>query len=43
MAPDDLSVGQHELSVSITDPTGTADNGITFFVDPAGTGSCMQE
>ena len=37
------SVGQHELSVSVTDPTGVADNGITFFVDAAGTGACMQE
>jgi len=43
MAPDDLSVGQHELSVTYRDPTGVADDGITFFIDAAGTGACMQE
>jgi hypothetical protein len=26
MAPNDLSVGQHELSVSVTDPTGVGDH-----------------
>lgn len=41
MAPDDLSVGQHELSVRITDPTGVFDDGITFFIDAAGTGACV--
>ena len=42
MSPDDLSVGQHQLSVRITDPiTGVSDDGITFFIDAAGTGACM--
>jgi hypothetical protein len=41
MAPDDLSVGQHDLSVRFTDPTGPFDTGITFFIDAAGTGACL--
>ena len=42
MSPDDLSVGQHELSVRINDPiTGVSDDGITFFIDAAGTGACL--
>ena len=41
MASDDLSVGQHQLSVRFTDPTGVADDGITFFIDAAGTGACL--
>ena len=41
IAPDDLSVGQHELSVRFTDPTGVFDTGITFFIDAAGTGACQ--
>jgi hypothetical protein len=41
MAPDDLSVGQHDLSARFTDPTGVFDTGITFFIDAAGTGACL--
>jgi hypothetical protein len=42
MSPDDLSVGQHELSARKTDPiTGVSDDGITFFIDAAGSGACM--
>jgi hypothetical protein len=41
MTPDDLSVGQHELSARFTDPTGVEDDGITFFIDAAGTGACL--
>jgi hypothetical protein len=41
MAPDDLSVGRHELSARFTDPTGVFDTGITFFIDAAGTGACL--
>jgi hypothetical protein len=43
MSPDDLSVGQHELSVRFTSPASGLDesDGITFFVDAAGTGACM--
>jgi hypothetical protein len=44
MAPADLSVGQHELSVRFTDPTGLDESdGITFFVDAAGTGVCLSD
>jgi hypothetical protein len=45
MAPDDLSVGQHELSVRFTDPTSGLDDsdGITFFIDAAGTGACLSD
>ena len=41
MAPADLTVGQHALSVSITDPSGMFDDGITFFIDAADTGACV--
>jgi hypothetical protein len=41
LSPDELSVGQHELSVSITDSSGTFVDGITFFIDAAGTGACL--
>jgi hypothetical protein len=43
MSPDDLSVGQHELSVRFTSPASGLDesDGITFFIDAAGTGACM--
>ena len=41
MAPDGLSVGQHELSARFTSPTGVFDTGITFFIDAAGTGACQ--
>jgi hypothetical protein len=41
LSPDDLSIGQHELSVRFTDPTSGLDDGdgISFFVDAAGTGA----
>jgi hypothetical protein len=41
MSPADLSVGQHELHVTIGIPSGTFEDGITFFIDPAGTGACV--
>lgn len=41
MAPDDLSVGHHELTARFTDPTGFEEDGITFFIDAAGTGACV--
>ena len=42
MSPDDLSLGQHQLSARFTDPiTGVFDTGITFFIDAAGTGACV--
>jgi hypothetical protein len=43
MSPEDLGVGQHELSVRFTDPaTGLEEtNGITFVIDAAGTGACL--
>jgi hypothetical protein len=40
LSPDQLAVGQHELSVRIIDG-GTFDDGITFFIDAAGTGACL--
>jgi len=42
MAPSDLSVGQHSLSVVESDPSGVVfKNKITFFVDAAGSGACL--
>jgi hypothetical protein len=41
MAPDGLAVGAHVLTLTETDPTGTYSDGITFFVDAAGTGACL--
>ncbi len=41
MSPADLSVGQHELFVRITQAGGAFDDGITFFIDAAGTGACV--
>jgi hypothetical protein len=41
LSPDALAVGQHQLSVSITDSSGTFEDGITFFIDAAGTGACL--
>jgi hypothetical protein len=41
MSPTDLSVGQHELSVTIGTPSGSGQDGITFFIDAAGTGACV--
>jgi len=45
MAPGDLSVGQHQLAARFTDPTSGMDesDGITFFIDAAGTGACLGE
>jgi hypothetical protein len=44
MSPDDLSVGQHQLSVTCVDSTSGSQifsGSITFFVDAAGTGACL--
>jgi hypothetical protein len=45
MSPDDLSVGQHQLTVRFTDPTSGLDDsdGITFFIDASGTGACLND
>jgi hypothetical protein len=44
MSPNDLSVGQHQLSVRFTDGDGLDDSdGITFFIDAAGTGACLSD
>ena len=42
MAPADLSIGTHRLDVTITDASGqpTFQDGITFVIDPPGTGAC---
>lgn len=42
MAPSDLSVGGHQLSVTITEPGfPTEVLEITFFIDAPGTGACL--
>jgi hypothetical protein len=45
MSPDDLSVGQHELTVRFSDLASGLDesDGITFFIDAAGTGACLND
>ena len=41
MAPSDLAVGAHTLSVAITDGSGGVfQDGISFFIDASGTGAC---
>jgi hypothetical protein len=41
-SPTDLSVGSHQLDVTISDPSGQVfQSGITFFIDAAGTGACI--
>ena len=43
LSPDDLSVGEHTLMFEFTFPDGfTETTAITFFVDAAGTGACLQ-
>lgn len=42
MAPTDLSVGSHQLVVTVTEPGFPTDVGeITFIVDAPGTGTCL--
>jgi hypothetical protein len=42
MAPSDLSVGEHQLAVTITEPGfPTEVLAITFFIDAPGTGACL--
>jgi hypothetical protein len=42
MAPTDLSVGSHQLVVTVTEPGFPTDVGeITFFIDAPGTGTCL--
>jgi hypothetical protein len=45
MSPEDLGVGQHQLSVRFTDPaTGLEEtNGITFAIDAPSTGACLSD
>jgi hypothetical protein len=41
MSPTDLAVGRHDLTVEISDSSGAVyQDGIAFFIDAAGTGSC---
>jgi hypothetical protein len=42
MSPTELTVGQHSLSYTAVDPTGQFPDSITFFIDPAGQGACLQ-
>jgi hypothetical protein len=41
MSPADLSVGQHTLNVTTSIPEDAFEDGITFFIDPTGTGACL--
>jgi hypothetical protein len=41
MSPNELSVGSHSLSYKEVSPLGEYGDGITFFIDPAGTGACL--
>ena len=42
MAPTDLAVGAHSLSINVVDPTyGDFSDSITFVIDAAGTGTCL--
>jgi hypothetical protein len=44
MAPSELAVGAHSLTVIYTNAAGTiiyGTDGITFFVDAAGSGACL--
>ena len=41
LSPDELAVGSHQVSMSITDSSGTFENEIVFFIDAAGTGACL--
>jgi hypothetical protein len=42
LAPSDLSVGSHQLAVTITEPGfPTEVLEITFFIDAPGTGACL--
>jgi hypothetical protein len=45
MSPEDLGVGQHELSVRFTDPATDLEetDGITFSIDAADTGTCLSD
>jgi hypothetical protein len=42
MSPADLSIGSHQLEVALVDASGqqSFQDGITFFIDPPGTGAC---
>jgi hypothetical protein len=42
MSPDELAVGQHTLSFTAVSPSGQDQDSITFFIDPAGQGACVQ-
>jgi len=44
MSPDDLSVGEHQVSYTLAhtpDPSDEGTEGITFFIDPAGSDACI--
>ena len=42
MSPADLSIGSHQLDVTVVDASGqqSFQDGITFVIDPPGTGAC---
>ena len=43
MSPADLSIGSHQLDVTMVDASGqqSFQDGITFVIDPPGTGACV--
>jgi hypothetical protein len=41
LAPDELSVGSHTLSLTESGSFGTSTDEITFFIDASGTGACL--
>jgi hypothetical protein len=43
LSPTDLSVGTHQVGVTVTDSAGQQgyQDGITFFIDAPGTGACV--
>jgi hypothetical protein len=42
LAPDELTVGSHRLSVTEVTPSGTSRLKIKFYIDAPGTGACLQ-
>jgi hypothetical protein len=41
MAPADLAIGLHSLSMTLTEPAGTTTSTISFTIDAGGTGACL--
>jgi len=41
LSPSELSAGSHSASFAEVSPLGEYEDGITFFIDPAGGGACL--